>query len=79
MYMNQKHSVFSRLKASGTPVRFCTNESQDTTENIVAKLRKLGFDMNKEDVFAPAPAVRKILQERQLNPHLLVHPGTQCI
>ncbi len=64
-----------RLKASGLPVRFCTNETQCTTEQIVAKLSKLGFSMAVNEVFAPAPAVVKILKERNLRPHLLVHPG----
>lgn len=65
-----------RLKASGTPVRFCTNETTTTVDKIVSKLGKMGFDMKTSEVFAPIPAVRKVLQQRALRPHLLVHQGT---
>ncbi|XP_055962664.1 phospholysine phosphohistidine inorganic pyrophosphate phosphatase [Sorex fumeus] len=65
----------ARLKQSGLRVRFCTNESQKTRETLVRHLRALGFDVSEEEVTAPAPAARQLLQERGLRPHLLVHDG----
>ncbi|NXW91506.1 LHPP phosphatase, partial [Alopecoenas beccarii] len=63
----------SRIKASGLKLRFCTNETQATREQFVKKLRGLGFDISVAEVTAPAPAACRILKERNLRPHLLVH------
>ncbi|XP_053926993.1 phospholysine phosphohistidine inorganic pyrophosphate phosphatase isoform X2 [Cuculus canorus] len=62
-----------RIKASGLKLRFCTNETQATRENFVKKLQGLGFDISVDEVTAPAPAACRILKERGLRPHLLVH------
>ncbi|KAK1794169.1 hypothetical protein P4O66_011065, partial [Electrophorus voltai] len=62
-----------RLKASDLQVRFCTNETQATREKFVAKLRRMGFEIDITEVFSPAPAVVAVLKERGLRPHLLVH------
>ncbi|XP_041368139.1 phospholysine phosphohistidine inorganic pyrophosphate phosphatase-like [Gigantopelta aegis] len=63
-----------RLKASSLPVRFCTNETQCTKRMLVDKLQHLGFTMSENEVFPPAPAMCHILKQRNLRPHLLVHP-----
>ncbi|KAM9010749.1 phospholysine phosphohistidine inorganic pyrophosphate phosphatase isoform 1-T1 [Ara ararauna] len=62
-----------RIKASGLKLRFCTNETQATRGKFVEKLQGLGFDISVAEVTAPAPAACRILKERGLRPHLLVH------
>uniref|UniRef100_A0A8C2SMC1 Phospholysine phosphohistidine inorganic pyrophosphate phosphatase n=1 Tax=Coturnix japonica TaxID=93934 RepID=A0A8C2SMC1_COTJA len=62
-----------RIKASGLKLRFCTNEAQATREKFVKKLQGLGFDISVDEVTAPAPAACRLLKERGLRPHLLVH------
>ncbi|XP_016112118.1 phospholysine phosphohistidine inorganic pyrophosphate phosphatase [Sinocyclocheilus grahami] len=62
-----------RLMDSGVTVRFCTNETQNTRERFLQKLRVMGFDISVSHVFSPAPALIHILKERGLRPHLLVH------
>ncbi|CAH1783937.1 unnamed protein product [Owenia fusiformis] len=64
-----------RLKAEGIPLRFCTNETQTTRAELVKKLCKLGFELEANEVFPPAPAMCHILRQRSLRPHLLVHPA----
>uniref|UniRef100_A0A4W3HJD6 Phospholysine phosphohistidine inorganic pyrophosphate phosphatase n=1 Tax=Callorhinchus milii TaxID=7868 RepID=A0A4W3HJD6_CALMI len=64
-----------RIKESGLKLRFCTNETQATREKFVAKLQTMGFDIAVGEVIAPAPAACRILKERGLRPHLLVHDG----
>lgn len=39
------------------------------------KLQDMGFDISVAEVTAPAPAACRILKERGLRPHLLVHDG----
>ncbi|XP_036427765.1 phospholysine phosphohistidine inorganic pyrophosphate phosphatase [Colossoma macropomum] len=62
-----------RLKASDLQLRFCTNETQATREKFVAKLGRMGFEIDVSEVFSPAPAVVSVLKQRDLRPHLLVH------
>ncbi|XP_077677564.1 phospholysine phosphohistidine inorganic pyrophosphate phosphatase isoform X1 [Eretmochelys imbricata] len=63
----------SMIKASGLKLRFCTNETQATRGKLVEKLQRLGFNVSVNEVTAPAPAACRILKERNLRPHLLVH------
>uniref|UniRef100_A0A663MXY3 Phospholysine phosphohistidine inorganic pyrophosphate phosphatase n=1 Tax=Athene cunicularia TaxID=194338 RepID=A0A663MXY3_ATHCN len=65
--------LLNRIKASGLKLRFCTNETQATREGFVKKLQGMGFDISVAEVTAPAPAACRILKERSLRPHLLVH------
>ncbi|KAM6067615.1 phospholysine phosphohistidine inorganic pyrophosphate phosphatase isoform 1-T1 [Chlamydotis macqueenii] len=67
------HGIDTRIKASGLKLRFCTNETQATREQFVKKLQGLGFDISVAEVTAPAPAACRVLKERNLRPHLLVH------
>lgn len=57
-------------------VRFVSNESTGTREEICQKLRKLGIESIKaEDIFTPAPIAAKYILKHDLCPHLLVHKG----
>ena len=62
-----------RLKASGLPVRFCTNETTTNRKDLVRRLKDIGFHIEENEVFPPAPATSLILKQRGLRPHLLVH------
>ncbi|XP_035468207.1 phospholysine phosphohistidine inorganic pyrophosphate phosphatase [Scophthalmus maximus] len=64
-----------RLRASDLQLRFCTNETQASREEFVAKLRRLGFEISVSEVFSPAPAAVSVLRGRGLRPHLLVYDG----
>lgn len=64
-----------RLKAAGYKVQFCTNEDTCTREQLVSKLGRFGFKLSPNEILAPPPVARKILQERNLRPLLLLHPG----
>lgn len=67
--------ITSRLKASGLPVRFCTNETTTTRKHLVEKLARVGFDLKETEIFPPIPAVCRILQQRHLRPYLIVTEG----
>lgn len=64
-----------KLKNAGYKVRFCTNEDQCTREQLVNKLRRFGFNLSPSELFSPSPIARKVIQERNLRPFLLIHPG----
>ncbi|XP_010007116.1 PREDICTED: phospholysine phosphohistidine inorganic pyrophosphate phosphatase [Chaetura pelagica] len=66
-------SLLQKIKASGLKLQLCTNETQATREKFVKKLQGMGFDISVAEVTAPAPAACRLLKERGLRPHLLVH------
>ncbi|XP_048585614.1 phospholysine phosphohistidine inorganic pyrophosphate phosphatase [Nematostella vectensis] len=67
--------ALERLKAAGFKVRLCTNETQCTREDLVKKLGRFGYKLSVSEMFAPAPAMRAVLQKRDLRPHFLIHAG----
>ncbi|XP_033756319.1 phospholysine phosphohistidine inorganic pyrophosphate phosphatase-like [Pecten maximus] len=67
-----------RLKEAGLPVRFCTNETTCTRQVLVDRLKGFGFDIKPEEVFPPIPAMCQVLKERNLRPHLLIHPNASA-
>ncbi|XP_075235204.1 phospholysine phosphohistidine inorganic pyrophosphate phosphatase-like isoform X8 [Lycorma delicatula] len=66
--------AFKRLQDSKFPFRLVTNETQTTVKGLVKKLHNLGFNVNEKDIFAPIPAVIKIVKNENLHPFLLLHP-----
>ena len=68
-----KRIVSFRLKSSGIPVKFCTNETQCTREKLISKLNKLGFSLTSNEVHSPAPLAVAYIKEHKLRPYLLIH------
>lgn len=68
--------AFEKLKESKIPFKFVTNETQNTRQGLVHKLRSYGFNkLEVDDVHAPSPAVKDYLLKNNLRPHLLIHEG----
>jgi len=63
----------NRLKSAGIKIKFVTNESARTRSSLHAKLTRLGFTINIEDILTPALAMMVHLKENHLRPHLLVN------
>jgi phospholysine phosphohistidine inorganic pyrophosphate phosphatase len=63
-----------RLRESGTPFRFCSNTSTKTTQQVTAKLQRLGFDVKEEEIFTPVPAAQRYLRQNNLRPFVIVDP-----
>ena len=64
----------NRLREAGVKIKFVTNESARTRLSLHAKLTRLGFSINIEDILTPAMAMMIVIREQNLRPHLLVHP-----
>eukprot|EP00092_Neocalanus_flemingeri_P005774 GFUD01006215.1.p1 GENE.GFUD01006215.1~~GFUD01006215.1.p1 ORF type:complete len:265 (-),score=84.60 GFUD01006215.1:190-984(-) len=65
--------AINRLFEAGIKVKFVTNESARTRASLHAKLTRLGFTINIEDILTPSLAMVVLLKEQKLRPHLLVH------
>ena len=65
--------LFSRIKKSGIPLRFVTNETSQTRDKLVQKLNSLGYNLTASEIFTPVPAACSYMKEHNLRPSLLVH------
>jgi HAD superfamily hydrolase (TIGR01458 family) len=66
-----------RLREAGLAVRYVTNTTRSTRNEIVARLAAMGLDVPAGEVFTAPLAARGLLKERGLRPLLLVHPGLE--
>ena len=57
----------NRLRDRGFPFLFLTNNSQRTNRDVCYKLRKMGFNVNDEDIFTCAMATARYLASRKEN------------
>src|SRR5215203_3600447 len=57
----------NKLREQAYPFLFLTNNSQRTSRDVCYKLRKLGFDVNDEDIFTCAMATARYLASKK--PH----------
>ncbi|XP_063227286.1 phospholysine phosphohistidine inorganic pyrophosphate phosphatase-like [Bacillus rossius redtenbacheri] len=69
--------AFSKLRASGMPVKLVTNETQETRRALASTLKSLGFDLQENDITLPCPAAARYLKDERLRPYLLVHPNVR--
>jgi len=65
--------AINRLAEAGIKVKFVTNESARTRASLHAKLTRLGYTINMEDILTPALAMVVLIKNHQLRPHLLVN------
>jgi NagD protein len=57
----------AELRARDVPFRFLTNNSQRTRRDIVAKLNRMGIDVEPEHVFTCAMATARFLEQQKPN------------
>src|SRR3954467_10267283 len=55
------------LRERGIPFRFLTNNSQRTRRDMVAKLARMGIDVDEEHVFTSAMATARYLEKQKPN------------
>jgi NagD protein len=60
-------AFINNLRENGFPFLFLTNNSQRTSRDVCYKLRKMGFNVNDEDIFTCAMATARYLASRKEN------------
>ncbi len=63
-----------RLRAAGLPLRLLTNTTRRTRKQVHEKLRRLGFEVEENEIVTAPVAVRNRLLAEGLRPMLLIHP-----
>ncbi|CAK6447967.1 unnamed protein product [Pipistrellus nathusii] len=65
--------ALKRLRAASLTVRFVTNTTKESKRDLLARLKKLEFDISEDEIFTSMIAARNLLEEKQVRPMLLVH------
>lgn len=63
----------AQLQRGGHPLRFVTNTSQKTRQQLLEHLRSFGFAVDDAQLFTAVDAARQWLMQRRLRPYCLVH------
>ncbi|TXS95281.1 TIGR01458 family HAD-type hydrolase [Parahaliea maris] len=66
-------AAVARAQASDLQVRFITNTSQKTRQQLLEHLGRLGFEVRPGQLFTAVDAARDWLREHSLQPYCLVH------
>ncbi|XP_051168318.1 haloacid dehalogenase-like hydrolase domain-containing protein 2 [Leptopilina boulardi] len=64
--------ALSRLRNTDTKIKFVTNTTKESKNVLYNRLKNLGFDIKKEEIFSSLAAARQIIINRSLNPCLLI-------
>jgi HAD superfamily hydrolase (TIGR01458 family) len=65
----------AQIKARGYRLRLITNTSRRCRRVLCQDLRRLGYVVNESDVFTAPMAIRRHLEQQQLEPLLLIDPA----
>ncbi|TPX65456.1 hypothetical protein SpCBS45565_g05141 [Spizellomyces sp. 'palustris'] len=66
--------ALKELRSSGVQVRFCTNTTKESVQRLLEKLRNIGFEINREEVFTSLIAARNVVRSMGVRPLLLLEP-----
>ncbi|CAG5134371.1 unnamed protein product [Candidula unifasciata] len=65
--------ALNRLKAlENIRIKFVTNTTKESKRFLIARLQKIGFSVQNEEVFSSLSAARKLLDDRQLRPFFMI-------
>jgi len=69
--------AIAKAQASDMEIRFITNTSRRTSQQLLKDLRQLGFELQDEQLFTATDAAHQWLVQQQLRPYCLVHSNIQ--
>lgn len=67
--------AINALRLAKVPIRFVTNTTRSSKEQILVELSKMGIEIGEEEIFTPVGAAVDYLGRANLSPYLLVHPA----
>lgn len=65
--------ALQRLREAGLPIRFLTNTTRKTRQQLLQELERLDLDVRPDELFTAAQAAADTLTSRGLTPLLVVH------
>lgn len=67
-------TAVARLKDAGYPLRYVTNTSRCTRQQLCTDLTRMGYQLDENEVFTAPAAMRVYCHTHKLNPHLVAEP-----
>lgn len=64
--------ALKRLRQTGLHVRFVTNTTKESSETLHYRLVKMGFELDKSEIYSSLIATAKYVKNKNLNPFYLV-------
>ena len=68
-------SSLDLLNKKNISLRFITNTTRNTRDDLLKKLSNKGLKIPREQLFTAPLAARQYIQDHKLNPYLLIHPN----
>ena len=65
---------FCRLRRSKLKVKFVTNTTKESVRSLLARLKRIGFDVSSGDIYSSLSAAKQLIHKQHLRPHLMLHP-----
>lgn len=53
-------------------VRFVTNTTKESKQDLLERLKRLEFDISEDEIFTSLTAARNLVEQKQVRPMLLV-------
>ncbi|UXI19306.1 hypothetical protein NH340_JMT05249 [Sarcoptes scabiei] len=66
-----------RLKRSPIRYKFVTNTTKESVNSLWNRLKAIGFDLEKSEIFSSLVAARDYLQREKLRPHFLLEDAAK--
>lgn len=70
--MRINKNFLSRLRDAKIEVKFVTNTTKESRRILYERLKKLGFELNIDEIWSSLWAARNLITEQNLSPMLLV-------
>uniref|UniRef100_A0A8D1XCF4 Haloacid dehalogenase-like hydrolase domain-containing protein 2 n=1 Tax=Sus scrofa TaxID=9823 RepID=A0A8D1XCF4_PIG len=64
--------ALKRLRATSVMIRFVTNTTKESKQDLLERLKKLEFDISEDEIFTSLTAARNLVEQKQVRPMLLV-------
>uniref|UniRef100_A0A5F9DRA4 Haloacid dehalogenase-like hydrolase domain-containing protein 2 n=1 Tax=Oryctolagus cuniculus TaxID=9986 RepID=A0A5F9DRA4_RABIT len=64
--------ALKRLRGTSVMVRFVTNTTKESKQDLLERLRKLEFEISEDEIFTSLTAARSLVEQKQVRPMLLV-------
>uniref|UniRef100_A0A182W9B6 STAS domain-containing protein n=1 Tax=Anopheles minimus TaxID=112268 RepID=A0A182W9B6_9DIPT len=64
--------ALKRLREHGVKVKFVTNTTKESVGSLFDRLRKIGFELEREEIYGSLAAAAEYVRKNKLNPYYLL-------
>uniref|UniRef100_A0A4Y0BEY8 Haloacid dehalogenase-like hydrolase domain-containing protein 2 n=1 Tax=Anopheles funestus TaxID=62324 RepID=A0A4Y0BEY8_ANOFN len=64
--------ALKRLRQHGVKVKFVTNTTKESVGSLYDRLRKIGFELEREEIYGSLAAAAEYVRKHELNPYYLL-------